>query len=186
LPEPFPHGYGYITPGDLEPDTSGATPAASPAAATPLASPTAGATPVVVSADGFGAKPDADGLVDLSGINPSWAGSAGAAWSTLADLAIWVPALYGGATLSPAMHAERLKLVPFDPKQPKQGGYGLGIADFGGLYGHDGAIFGSSSLAVLDPSSGLTIIVIANLFPPKGQTASSEVIAEAIVNALSG
>lgn len=162
LPEPASRGYGYA--GEAE---VGATPEPSPV--TPAAAPNV-----------FDAAPDADGIIDLTDVNASSAGPAGAAWSTVTDLAAWLPALYDGATLSPELRQERLNLVPVDPSDPAGGGYGLGIVDFGGLFGHDGDFFGASCIAVRAPETGLTLVVITNLFPPKGDETSAQTVATAI------
>jgi D-alanyl-D-alanine carboxypeptidase len=162
LPEPTARGYGYA--GGEEED-----------AVAPVS--TAGATI-------FDAPPDAEGLIDLTEVSDSTAGPAGAAWSTVTDLAVWLPALYDGATLSAALRQERLTFVPFDSTNPAAGGYGLGVTDFGGLIGHDGEFFGAACIAVRDPDSGLTLIAIANLFPPKGDQSSAQEIVTAIFDTL--
>jgi D-alanyl-D-alanine carboxypeptidase len=168
LPSPSAHGYGYAGEAGEDAGLLPASPEATPVAAATI----------------FDAPPDADGLVDLTGVNASSAGPAGAAWSTAADLAAWLPALYDGATLSPEMHRERLTLVPIDPAQPAAGGYGLGIVNFGGLWGHDGDFFGASCIAVREPQSGLTLIAITNLFPAKGDVTSSQAIVTAVFDTI--
>ena len=42
-------------------------------------------------------------------------------------------------------------------------GYGLGIQEIGGLLGHTGGIMGYGSVLMLDPETGATLVVIANL-----------------------
>jgi D-alanyl-D-alanine carboxypeptidase len=169
LPAPSAHGYGYAGEEGEDAEAPSASPEATPAAAATI----------------FDAPPDAGGLIDLTEVNASSAGPAGAAWSTAADLAAWLPALYDGATLSPELQRERLTLVPIDPANPAAGGYGLGIAEFGGgLWGHNGDFFGASCIAVRDPNSGLILIAITNLFPAKGDVSSSQAIVTAVSDTL--
>ena len=41
-------------------------------------------------------------------------------------------------------------------------GYGLGIADFGGLIGHNGAIFGYTTAMFYVPAADATIVIAGN------------------------
>jgi D-alanyl-D-alanine carboxypeptidase len=171
MPEPFARGYGDINVEMPESATAVATPVATPIA--PIATP---------DSDIYAA--DDDGHYDATGFNPSWAWAAGSAWSTVGDLAVWVPALLSGATLSPELAAERMEMAPMDPSMPELGGYGLAIANLGGLIGHNGQLPGYSSLAVAEPESGLTIIVLTNLYPGSTMMMTPDIqIANAAVGA---
>jgi D-alanyl-D-alanine carboxypeptidase len=103
--------------------------------------------------------------LDVTFWSPSWGWTAGSGISTLHDLNIWAKALETGTLLSPAMQRERLTFVPY-PGTPWLGhrlGYGLGIADFGGVIGHNGAIPGFQSFMVYYPQKRVTIVVLTNL-----------------------
>ena len=150
MPEPFARGYGDVDP-NIPPEVEAQL------AATPVTMPVA--TPV---AD---VPVDDDGQFDTTSFNPGWAWAAGEAWSTVGDMAVWLPALVAGESLSPDLATQRLEWVPVDPDHPEYGGYGLGIADLGGLIGHNGAVPGYSSLAVLEPETGFSIVVLTNLYP---------------------
>jgi D-alanyl-D-alanine carboxypeptidase len=152
IPEPFARGYGDINVEIPEDPTAAATPIATPVA--PVATP-----------DPDAYHTDEDGHYDATEFNPSWAWAAGSAWSTVGDLALWVPALLTGATLSPDLLEERLNMAPMVPDRPEFGGYGLAIADLGGLIGHNGQLPGYSSIAVAEPEFGLTAVVLTNLYP---------------------
>ncbi len=154
MPEPYAHGYGDINVEIPEDPSAAATPIATPVAPAPIATP---------DTDVY--RADEDGHYDATSFNPSWAWAAGAAWSTVGDLAIWVPALLSGATLSAELLEQRLDMAPMVPDQPELGGYGLAIADLGGLVGHNGQLPGYSSIAVAEPESGLTLVVLTNLYP---------------------
>lgn len=93
---------------------------------------------------------------DVTNDNPSWGGAAGAAISTSADMKIWVKALATGQLLSDATHKEQ---VAFNDSP-----YGLGIAQLApGIIGHNGAIPGFKSFVSYQPSTGRTVVVLANL-----------------------
>ncbi len=125
---------------------------------------------------------DADGHYDATDFDPSWAWAAGGAWSTVSDLALWVPALVEGAMLSSELAAARMEWMPADPANPEAGAYGLGIATQSGLVGHTGAVPGYTSLAGAEPNVGLTIVVLTNLYrePSLGPTPDMRIALAAI------
>ena len=101
-------------------------------------------------------------LRDFTASNPAVAWSAGAMISTLDDLRIWSKALATGALLNPETHAEQMKFGAIATK-PIHVGYGLGIANFGGLIGHNGAIFGYTTAMFYVPAADATIVIEGNL-----------------------
>jgi D-alanyl-D-alanine carboxypeptidase len=102
--------------------------------------------------------------------NPSAYWTAGAIISTAEDLAVWVHALAEGALLPLDLQLQRLRTVPAItvtplpgfPGEPIDAGYGLGIAAFGDFLGHNGAVPGFETLAVYDPYSRTTIVMVLN------------------------
>ena len=152
MPQPYARGYGY-----LDQELPGATPEASPAPemATPVASPVAGDQPV-----------NDAGAYDLTAFNPTIAGAAGGLISTVKDQLAWVQALASGELISPEMHAEQIAAVPMATGESI--GYGLGILDLGGIYGHNGAINGYQSAVVSSPELGIHIAVLTNAHPTIG------------------
>lgn len=109
-------------------------------------------------------------------VSPSVYGAAGAIISTVGDLETWVKALATGSLLSASTQAERLKLVPTSVVFPPLPGtaasaglpvqYGLGIANIGGLLGHNGTVSGYTADILYLPSSGATIVVLMNSESP--------------------
>ncbi len=97
---------------------------------------------------GFGSGP----AINVTVINPSAAGAAGAMISSTADLTRFYRALLGGRLLHPAQLAEMTTTVPaheFDPVWPGAR-YGLGLmwiplTSGGGYYSHGGDIPGYST-----------------------------------------
>jgi D-alanyl-D-alanine carboxypeptidase len=116
--------------------------------------------------------------------SPSWAWTAGGATSTAGELATYVKALVGGGLLDARMQKIRL-----DSIRPitSGAGYGLGIAQFGPMYGHDGQLPGFSSFMAYDPNTRTTLIIGANLSaePTHGANAATE-LAKAAMGVLYG
>ncbi|MGW6705365.1 serine hydrolase domain-containing protein [Streptomyces sp. NPDC054956] len=112
-------------------------------------------------------KPHAQGYTDQTASgktedaadwNPSWGWAAGAMISDLTDLRQWAKVLATGELLTPATQAQRLKVVDALPGT----GYGLGIFNVQGWIGHNGSIPGYQTLAVYDPQSKATLVVLLN------------------------
>ncbi|HEY2204667.1 MAG TPA: serine hydrolase domain-containing protein [Pseudonocardia sp.] len=140
IPDPHPRGYSFGT--NVSTIDTYALPAAQQAAAV------AGTL-----------RPN-----DETNANPSWAFTAGAAISTVGDLATYVRALVGGGLLNERFQKLRLDSIqPTDPADPAAAGYGLGIARFGPLIGHDGQIPGFMTFMGYDPKTDLTIAIGTNL-----------------------
>jgi len=95
---------------------------------------------------------------DATNWNPSWGWTAGQMISTLEDLQIWARALGTGELLSAELIAERDTWVPVVPLYS----YGLGIANFDGWVGHNGAIPGYNSDNWYRTDLDATILVFAN------------------------
>ena len=160
LPDPHPHGYQFLT--NAETIDSYEVPKDKLAAAL----------------DGT-FKP-----LDETDSSPSWAWTAGGAVSTAADLATYVKAMVGGGLLD-----AKMQKIRFDSIRPitSGAGYGLGIAQFGPMYGHDGQLPGFSSFMAYDPKSQTTLIIGANLSaePTHGANAATE-LAKAAMGVLYG
>jgi len=113
-------------------------------------------------ARGYYAGEDGKGdLKDYTATNPAVAWTAGAMISTVGDLRVWAKALATGALLSPASYAEQMKFG-WIATEPLKVGYGLGVANFGGLIGHNGAIFGYSTAMFYWPEEEAIIVLSGN------------------------
>ncbi|MFP4497126.1 MAG: serine hydrolase domain-containing protein [Vulcanimicrobiota bacterium] len=110
---------------------------------------------------GYMATNDEDELYDVTEINPSIAGSAGAMISDLEDVCTWCEALVSGALLTPQTQQERLKLNGFSDEN-KNLKYCLGIYYMGDFLGHDGSIFGYNTAMFYLPSRNATIVILSN------------------------
>ena len=99
----------------------------------------------------------------------SWAGGAGALYSTVGDLHRWNEALFGGKILK----AESFKLMTTAVKLPPgvdgmNYGYGLLISPASRLpaFGHGGGLHGWSSDLLRLPGQHCTLVTLANALPP--------------------
>lgn len=115
-------------------------------------------------AHGYYAGPDGDGeLRDYTEVNPAVAWTAGAMISTLADLRTWGRELATGTLLDRRLQRERLRFGALPNPGGPSVGYGLGIMHVGDWIGHNGAIFGFSTVTFYEPASGAQIVATANL-----------------------
>jgi D-alanyl-D-alanine carboxypeptidase len=114
-------------------------------------------------------------------INPSWAGTAGDAISTLGDLKIWIKALATGTLISPTLQKERLTFVPFGVTKPLTIKYGLAIFDDAGFIGHNGGLPGFQSFAVYNPTLQATVIVLTNLDLSANGSGTADTLAKIII-----
>ncbi|GLK17962.1 serine hydrolase domain-containing protein [Herbiconiux flava] len=94
-------------------------------------------------------------------VNPAVPAGAGALISTLDDVAAWGDVLVDGRLLGPLTQARRLQTQRFEG-QTLDFGYGLGITNFNEYLGHDGAIFGFSSVVLTRPETGTQIAMVGN------------------------
>jgi D-alanyl-D-alanine carboxypeptidase len=110
--------------------------------------------------------------------NPSWGWTAGAAISTVGDMKTYVEALVDGGLLNPEMQQIRLDSLKPPPGSPAGAArYGLGIAEFGPLIGHDGQIPGYMTFMGHDPDTGLTIVIGTNLATvPTGEGSALQIL----------
>jgi len=113
---------------------------------------------------GYYAGPEGKGAItDVTLVNPDIAGAAGAMASTLGDLRKYAKQLGEGELLSPKMEKQRLEFGLLSKSPQVTLGYGLGIMRVGRWLGHNGAVFGFSTVAMYDPRSGTTVAAAANL-----------------------
>ncbi|WP_412538174.1 serine hydrolase domain-containing protein [Longispora sp. K20-0274] len=124
---------------------------------------------------------------DVTNNSPSWTWAAGAGISTAADLSRYVVAMLDGDLLDAKYRQLRRDSVkPVDPANPDSAGYGMALARFGPLLGHDGQLPGYQSFMAHDPDRKDTVIVLTTLFAgPNGSQPANE-LARAVIKALYG
>ncbi len=93
-------------------------------------------------------------------VNPVVSAGAGAMISTVDDLKLWGQELARGTLLSRQTQERRLVTAPLAGQQLIS--YGLGVAKFGSMVGHNGAIIGYSALVLHYPAAGATVVAVSN------------------------
>jgi len=121
---------------------------------------------------GYGWNASIGSFDDMTILNPHIPNAAGGMISNLYDLKIFVKALYEGALISDSLHQQQIQYLPFDG-DPSWFGYGMGILNFGGFWGHNGTIFGYSSEMFYNPELKATIVINANRLDINDQSKSS-------------
>jgi D-alanyl-D-alanine carboxypeptidase len=160
IPDPHPNGYWYGT--NVSTIATG-----------------------VLSADDQAAALAGDLLPnDATNLNPSWGWAAGAGISTADELADYVEHLVAGDYLSPELQAVRLGSLRPPTDAPGAAEYGLALAKFGPMIGHDGSLPGFQSFMGHDPESGNTLIVFTNLQDSPAGLMTANEIARPIIEAL--
>jgi D-alanyl-D-alanine carboxypeptidase len=119
-------------------------------------------TPTIPRPFARGYVPIGSGLRDVTAVNPGVAGGAGAMISTLPDLRVWAHVLATGTLLSPETQRQRLQFVDLHAPGTIKVSYGLGIGNFQGFLGHNGAIYGYNTAMFYLPATGATLVVVAN------------------------
>lgn len=101
----------------------------------------------------------------------SWAGGAGALYSTVDDLCRWNEALFGGKVLSAASLKAAFTPVRTEENKDEKGesgyGYGWGVSRFRGSdeISHGGGLNGFSTYLMRLPQQHFTAVVLANALP---------------------
>jgi D-alanyl-D-alanine carboxypeptidase len=122
---------------------------------------------------------------DVTVMNPSWAGAAGAGISTAEDLARLAKGICDGSLLNRRWQRRRLDSIrSVDPSNPHASGYGLAIAKRGAVYGHGGSIPGFQSFIGYDPARKLTLVVWTNLKASPRGLPCAQTIAERLLGRL--
>lgn len=98
-----------------------------------------------------------DGIIDVTDWNTSWGSSAGAMTSTLDDLAVWSYQLGSGAFVDRELYTEQTSFRTVGDL-----GYGVGMADFGGWYGHNGGMPGYTTFGVYNPELNVVLALNVN------------------------
>lgn len=105
--------------------------------------------------------------VDVTETNPSWTWAAGAIVSTATDVDRFYRALLAGRLVPRRLLGEMTAARPIGGSA----GYGLGLLRLGTpcgpLFGHDGEIFGYTTLAAATPGGRRSIVLEANVSAPE-------------------
>lgn len=108
----------------------------------------------------------------------SWAGGAGALYSTVGDLFRWNEALFGGHVMSEASFRAAITPVALPPNvDGMKYGYGLTMYELKGLpvIGHGGGLNGWASQLLRLPDQRCTVVALGNSLPPHPGQAPTEI-----------
>ncbi len=94
-------------------------------------------------------------------VNPAVPAGSGAMISRLDDLHVWGKELGAGSLLKPETQARRLKARRFNGVKINIG-YGMGCERVGGFVGHNGAIYGYTSVVFAYPPADLVLAAVGN------------------------
>lgn len=131
---------------------------------------------------GIGSYQPVDGqAAAIPDLNPTFAWAAGAATSTVPDLARFAREITDGSLLSPGLQAQRLATTPFTGV-PVDVGYGLGVLNMNDLLGHNGDITGGGGTMLRLPAQDATFVVLVNL--STNEKNASGAIAAALIDDL--
>ena len=117
---------------------------------------------------GFVVDDSSEEFIDVSTMDMSWDWAAGAMYSTLDDLRTWAEAFATGKLISPDMLKEQQEFVPWPEISEGLGveaGYGLGMIDLGGLYGHGGNDPGYNTVMYYLPEEDAAFVGFNNVLP---------------------
>lgn len=116
--------------------------------------------------------------LEYTHMTATWTWAAGGVISTARDLASYVRALVKGdrGLLPPGLQRQRIESIEStDPSDPRAAGYGLALASFGPMLGHDGTLPGYQSFMGHDPDGDQTLIIATNLSgAPDGKLTANE------------
>jgi CubicO group peptidase (beta-lactamase class C family) len=98
----------------------------------------------------------------------SWAGGAGALYSTVRDLNTWNEAIFNGKVLKKESLKAAFIPVVLNNKEKSEYGYGWVFQDFRGykIIGHGGGLHGFQSALGRQPDQKITVTVLCNSTPP--------------------
>ena len=123
-------------------------------------------------------------VVEALNWDMSWAGGAGAMYSTLDDLMKWNEALHQGKVLLPDNYRAAITPVRLNNGEEPvdKYGYGLGIGKYRGIdrIGHSGGLHGFLSQLVYYPTEKLTVVMFTNTTSPTAPL-NPDRIAEAFI-----
>ena len=114
---------------------------------------------------GYHRNAPTDDWKDITHMDPSWGGGAGAMISTPSELTTFIQATFDGTLLSPDSITEMQKTVDTDHPELGMNGYGLGIFSLplscgGEAWGHTGGLFGYTSQSMIGPDGTAVAIAV--------------------------
>jgi CubicO group peptidase (beta-lactamase class C family) len=118
--------------------------------------------------EAYGYAYNGDTIVKALNWDMSWAGGAGALYSTTKDLYTWNEAVFNGKALSAESLEAAFTTAVLNDKQKTDYGYGWQLAELRGnkLIAHTGGLHGFASILGRQPDKKVTVVVLCNSTPP--------------------
>jgi CubicO group peptidase (beta-lactamase class C family) len=140
-------------------------------------------TKVLLDNEAYGYSYDNRTLIKAINWDMSWAGGAGALYSTTKDLYTWNEAVFNGKVLSDESLKAAFTPVVLNNKQKIDYGYGWALQDYRGykFISHGGGLDGFVTYLERQPEKKITVVVLCNSTPPPdgiNPTANASLIAE--------
>lgn len=140
-------------------------------------------TNVLLDNEAYGYSYDNGTLIKAINWDMSWAGGAGALYSTTKDLYTWNEAVFNGKVLSDESLKAAFTPVVLNNKQKIDYGYGWALQDYRGykFISHGGGLDGFVTYLERQPEKKITVVVLCNSTPPPDgidPTANASLIAE--------
>lgn len=125
-------------------------------------------TTKVLDNEAYGYSYSNDTIIKAVNWDMSWAGGAGALYSTTKDLYTWNEALFNGKVLSDASLNAAFTKTELNNKEKIDYGFGWGLGNFRGykFISHGGGLHGFLSDLERQPEKKVTIVVLCNSTPP--------------------
>jgi CubicO group peptidase (beta-lactamase class C family) len=123
---------------------------------------------VVLDNEAYGYSYNNDTLIKAVNWDMTWAGGAGAIYSTTKDLYTWNEAVFNGKVLSDQSLKAAFTPAILTDKQKTDYGFGWGFGDIRGtrLIAHSGGLNGFVTYLGRQPEKKVTVIVLCNSTPP--------------------
>jgi hypothetical protein len=124
-------------------------------------------TKLLLNNEAYGYSYEKGDIIKAVNWDMSWAGGAGAIYSTTKDLNTWNEAIFNGKVLSPESLKAAFTPAELNNKQKTNYGYGWFIIDFRGnkFIDHGGGIHGFISYLRHQPEKNITVVVLCNSTP---------------------
>ena len=125
-------------------------------------------TKTLLDNEAYGYSYENGSLIKAINWDMSWAGGAGAIYSTTKDLYTWNEAIFNGKVLSDESLKAAFTQLVLNNKQKNDYGYGWELQDYRGykFISHGGGLDGFLSYLERQPEKKITVVVLCNSTPP--------------------
>jgi CubicO group peptidase (beta-lactamase class C family) len=125
-------------------------------------------TTLLLNNEAYGYSIENGNIIKALNWDMSWAGGAGAIYSTVRDLYTWNEAIFNGKVLKDESLKAAFTPVILNNKEKSDYGYGWAFQDVRGykFISHGGGLHGFQSFLERQPENKITVVVLCNSTPP--------------------